>query len=360
MFLNFSNGGRRVIGLDIGSSSVKLVQLEHDFRGYIVSAAAQAEIVPYISQGTQNPDDSRMAAINKCFKTLELSTRNAVCSISGPEVAVRQFRFPLMSANELEQAVLHEAIQVCPFDIEQSTVDFQLSSQNNTWHSKPESKTFHRDEVCGILVAATNKAILAKKAFAESNQANCVLMDVDGLAILNCVSKFEQPSPGQAMAILNVGHSFTNMVIIQNNLPPFVRDLPFAAENIIRQIAWENEVKEDVIKGILKGTKETGMTYDQIEESFRKTCRKLAQDIIETLRYYMTQEQSVDVQKTYVCGGFSMAKGFIKLLHEVLPGDIKLFDPFENIRFGSSEVKRNINSCGPAFTVAAGLAMRKI
>jgi type IV pilus assembly protein PilM len=356
VFGKFLNVNRQTIGLDIGSSSVKMVVLQCDSQGYIATDAAQAPVCG--EQG--NPDSNYTAAINKCLESLDLTPRNVVCSLSGPEVAVRQFRFSSVPDEELEDAVRQEAIQVCPFDIEQSAFDFQLLMENTNNRYGADSDSAVQDEVCGVLVAATNKTISARQKLVENNSTTCVLMDVDGLALLNCICEFEKPSAGQSIAILNVGRTFTNMVIVQDDLKPFLRDIPFAAESIIKQISSDKGISESTVEAVLKGREEADVTYAEIEETFQKACRMLTQDIIETLRYYMTQEWSGSVQKTYVCGGFAMAKGFIKLLGELLPGEIILFDPFENIRFGSAMIKNKVNTCGPAFTVAAGLAMRTI
>jgi len=188
-------------------------------------------------------------------------------------------------------------------------------------------------------------------------------MDVDGLALLNCFNGlhggYDKSQTGRSIAILNVGGSCTTLAIMGDNGWPFIRDMTYAGDDIIKQLATECNMSTKAVEGILTGgstTLQTGLC-----NSLKKTCQKLIVDVAETLRYYIAQEKSAPVDKILVCGGFATSKGFVELLNNGLAVEAILWNPFEKIRTeGGQLCKDTLAKAGPAMAVAAGLAMRSI
>ncbi len=367
-----------VLGLDIGSSTVKMVQLHKNNTGYAVTAASIVEIANGTENGENHKEPNTIKAIKDCLGSIATQTQFVVCSVCGPEVAVRHFKFPSLLPEEIEGAILLEAAQVCPFNINDSTVDYQLVPDGG-------------DNVSGVLVAATNKLIKSKQQLAENASLNSVLMDIDGLALLNCFNGFPfykqshlagspnakkqepkksqngiageygKPEAGRTMAILNIGSSFTNLAIMGDNSLPFIRDMAYAGNDIVKQIATENDISTQAVSKILSGNKNPGGTQLELADSLAKACRKLIVDVTETLRYYAAQEKSAIVEKIFVCGGFALVKGFVELLDNQLPAAAVLWNPFEKIQCDAGQKCRDtLQKNGPAMAVAAGLAMRSI
>jgi type IV pilus assembly protein PilM len=338
---------REVLGLDIGSSAVKIIQLRKDGADYTVTAAGIADIA-----AGENSSDlievNTVGAICKCLESTGIQTRLAVCSICGPEVAVRDFGFPLLQPEEIEGAVLLEAGQVCPFNVDDASVDYQLIPDGD-------------GKISGVLVAATNKVLKRKIQFVEEASLNCVLMDVDALALLNCFSECEKPEAGQTTTILNVGSSYTSLAIMGNNNLPFVRDMAYAGKDIIKQIASENNLSTEAVGKILFIGESADHPQFELTDSLARACQKLIVDVSETLRYYTAQQKSAVVDNVFVCGSFALVKGFIELLDSQLPARAVLWNPFDKMRCDAGQPCRDILAKrGPAMAVAAGLAMRSI
>ena len=354
--LNFTK--TEVMGLDIGSSAVKAVQLRKDNTGYTVTAAGIAEIAPDASSCETNGGDegnnhhrktNTLKAIHECFKSAGSKTKFAVCGLSGPEVAVRDFEFPSLSTSEIEGAILLEASQVCPFNTANSAIDYHLIPDGD-------------DKTRGILVAATNALIQNKVQLAKEATLKCVLMDVEGLALLNCFEDLANESEKSTTAILNVGGSGTTVAIMSGNSRPFIRDMTFAGDDIIKQIAADKGMSIEDIKGILSGdSNRHGQAQVELRDSLEKSCQKLIVDVSETLRYYATQKKSTPVKKIFVCGGFALTKGFVELLNNRLGVEAVLWNPFEKMRCDTAQQLGDIiEKRGPALAVAAGLAMRSV
>ncbi len=339
---------REVFGLDIGSSSVNVVQLSKKGKMWAVKAAGRAGIAP-----SQEEDDqsNKVSAISQCLKSTGISTRKAVCGVSGPEVAVRDFKFPSLSREEIESAIHFEAAQVCPFNADDATVDFQLIDNS-------------RDNARGILVAATNQLINKKKELAKKASVDCVLMDVDGLALLNCLSECEKDITEKTAAVLSVGCSSTTLAILGSRdgpALPFIRDVSYAGNDIVKAIAAENDMPEESAKEILFGGNNSTERPNSFDESFEKACDKLIVDVTETLRYYTAQDKSSFVEKVFVCGGFAVIEGLVDLLDRHLPSKIVLWNPFEKLLcLADRSCEKILHEDGPAMAVAVGLAMRSI
>ncbi|MGA2172782.1 MAG: type IV pilus assembly protein PilM [Sedimentisphaerales bacterium] len=340
-----------VLGLDIGSSSVRMVQLAREGEGFSVVAAAVSDIEK--TSGDNSVKEANIVrAVEECLANAGASTRLAVCSVSGPEVAVRNFKLPQLRPEEFGGAVRLEASQVCPFNIDDSVIEYQLirnAAANNT--------------VNGILVAATNGVIRRKTRIVEKASLDCVLMDVDGLAILNCLCESRKKSDQtvSTVAILDVGASCTTLAVMGEDNLPFVRTVPYAGNDIVAQIAEENKVSPEVIRRDIYNTDKPTISPENLQSGLAKACNKLVSDITETLRYHNAQTKSLSVEQILVCGGFGMVKGFIDILNKQLPVKAILWNPFDAMQCSvSRQCLDVIQTNGPAMAVATGLAMRSV
>ncbi len=348
-------GRRDVFGLDVGSSYVKAVQLRQDEEGYSLITAGCTEITQYGGDDRAKISNT-ISAIRQCIKSAQIKTKYAVCGIRGPNVALRRFRFPAMEAEEIDKAVLSEAEQACPFEQGQFIVDYQLF--NNSSGSMSGSGNSQDSEIRGMLAAATMDFVGHKSQLVKAASLNCVLMDVDGLALLNCFSECERPEGTDATAVICVGSKFTNFAILSGDGIPFVRDISHAADEIINTVANKHNVSSQVVRDILNGSSDKKIA--EFKGSMESACERLTGDIAQTLRYYIAQEGQ-GVGRIFVCGGFARAKGFIELLNRQLPTEAVLWNPLEKMRFDSAAPGTEIvkeHGCGLA--LAAGLAMRTI
>jgi type IV pilus assembly protein PilM len=347
-----------VCGLDIGTSAVKMVVMHKDDTGYKVTKAGISQIADR-PNGLREPgkeqnsvDANVTRAIRDCFASTKLKVVNksrvklAVCGVCGPEIAVRDFEFPPLPKEEIDGAVSLEAGLVCPFNPEQAVVDYQLipNSDNKTK---------------GILVAATNTLIKGKRQIAQKAGLKCVLMDVDGLALLNCFNNLAGDHEKSTTAVLNVGSSYTTLAIMSDDGRPFIRDTACAGNHIVSRIAEADNIPAEAVMEIIFGDSSNGGT--ELGQRLEKACDELIADVAETLRFYAANEKSKPVEKIFVCGGFAPAKGFIELLSRRLGVEACLWNPFDSTLCHISDQDSDFfRKTGPAMAVAAGLAMRNI
>jgi len=343
---------RAVLGLDIGLTSVKAVRLRKEGSDYAVVSCGLAEISRnghgQTSQREQLVAISR--AIRECLDVAGARVKYAVCGVSGPDVVVRDFEFPAIPAEEIDSAVRLEASQVCPFNMDDSTVDYQLIEGGG-------------EKIRGILVAATNALIRSKVYLTKEASLHCAVMDVDGLALLNCFTQIEGVPEGGSVAILNVGGSYTTLAIMNAEGWPFIRDMIYVGDDILKKIASARRMPPKAVRKVLSGAEPADAEF---VKSLEDASTKLVADVTETLRYYNSQKRFSRIERIHVCGGFALAGGFIEILDKQLPVETVLWNPFEKIRCDMPGghrglLQKNIlQKSGPALAVAAGLAMRSI
>jgi len=337
-------GANHLLGVDIGSAAVKVVALRRRGDRYTVTAAVGAPV-----ENAASSDATYRAAAARALQNIlrgaGLKTRCAVCGVCGPEVAVRDFRFPALPQDELESAVNLEARQVCPFSIDSGTVDFQILAdrqQRNT----------------GIIAAATNAAIRAKLDIVRIASLRCVLMDIDGLALLNACRNTLDAGETSLTAVLNIGAATTTLAVAAPNGLPFVRDIACAADVITRQIAKTHDTS---VANAERSLADPAAAPFNVAEALEAASSPLLADIAKSLRYYAAQEDSRPVERILACGGFTLVPGFVEMLNRRLGPAVERWNPFDNMQCDADEATREtVAHSGPVFAVAAGLAMRTV
>ena len=342
---------QEIMGVDIGSFAVKVVQLRRASSHWVVTAAG---VVDISEKGTDNPgrkETNSARAVHNCMRLSGIKSKLAVCAVGGAEVAVRNFEFPIIPEEQIENAIMLEAKQVCPFNTDQIAVDYRLIPDGG-------------GKTRGYLVVATDRLVKSIVRLTNRAHLNCAMVDVDGLALLNCFNELEKPEKNHGTAILNIGSHYTTLAVEGDGGWPFIRNLSYAGDSIIEGIAAENEMTPDAVKAIFAGDPKE--ITASIQQSFERACNRLINDINKTVRYYGAQQRSSDIRKILVCGGFAMFGRLVEILDKSLPMEVVLWNPFEKMRcqVGRNHrgvlVKNIVRRNGPALAVAAGLAMRAI
>ncbi len=343
-------GKRDLLGVDIGSAAVKVVALRKKHDKYTLTAAAAVPIDnPSASAAGYRVSAAR--ALQDALRTIDLKTRCIVCGVCGPEVAVRDFRFPALPEAEIDSAIDLEARQVCPFNIDTAAVDFQMLTE----------QTEHN---VGILAAATNTAIRTKLDIAKTTSLKCVLMDIDGLALLNAYLNTRNQTDDNTddaplTAVLNIGATTTIIAVSAPNGLPFVRDIGCASTAIIKHISDRNDLPATAIERYLSSDP-AAAPFD-LNQALEAAAAPLIGDIAKSLRYYAAQQDSRPIERILACGGFTLVPGFVDLLNRKLQPQVDTWNPFDDIQSSADPTARETaKKNGPAFAVATGLAMRSV
>jgi type IV pilus assembly protein PilM len=364
---------RNLVGLDIDTSAVRMVQVRKDNGGYVIVKAAVTDITPW----GNDPQLHRLhtiQAIREGLSSTGISTKYAVCGLRGPEVVVRDFEFPALTPEEIAGAVELEVSQICPFLAEESTFGFQVTSNN-------DKKTM------GFWVAATNDLIQNTRQLVSEAGLHCALVDVAGLALLNLLeaansqrtedgrqrtapsSVVSPPSSGPPAfqnAVLNLGDSCVSIAIADSAGRPFVRDLGSG-------VAVESSVASAAGRLATHGSfsAEDGWAT---RNDYRPALQdSLVEDVLTTLRYYAAQNGSARVDRLLVCGGSAATEESVESLRTRLNIEVEPWNPLTDCGLriadcgledagdtGQSSPICDLQLYGRSLAVATGLAMRSI
>jgi type IV pilus assembly protein PilM len=357
MALLYGLASRRsgLIGLDIGTTSVKAARIRRRGDRATITGIARAPI-DATGPATQTADDRTVMAIWRCLRTLR-ARGGVACSVAGPEVAIRTFEFPALPRHQLASAVELEAAQVCPFEVSEAAVSYHVLTGPPAKGAKPPTDA---ERISGFFAAAENKIIQRRRALCERGDASCVLMDVDGLALLNCLEACKRRKTGEAAMVLNVGHTYTNLAIVSEDGLPFVRDISFASDQIVNRIAQIVGSPPWALVTALEGGAEPEVPWSKVQPAVRQACTGLADRVAETLRYYGARRSGPAVDRVFLCGGFTQSGPVAKALISLLPAKTELWDPLAVLPCTRAVRKSPVAEYGPALAVAVGLALRTL
>jgi type IV pilus assembly protein PilM len=305
---------KNLVGLDIDTLAVRMVQLRRDDAGYAITSACVTEVAPS-GDDPQLRKIHTVRAIQQALSRCRAEGKLAICGLRGPEVVVRGFEFPTLPAEEIGSAVGLEASQICPFSTEESTFDYQVTSTDAR-------------KTRGFWVAANNSLIRSTRQLVHEAGLRCAMIDVAGLAMLNCLtnSETEEPRPEESgavpnrPAVLDIGGTCTTVAIMDHAGRPFVRDIGSGSDEILRRLAANAGVPLEIARTALLNyglersvaenapSDESGpppehdvLLWDHLEGA----CAELVEDIATTLRYYAAQHGS----GTPVQGSAAMGAG---------------------------------------------------
>src|SRR3990170_3459743 len=237
---------KNVIGLDIGSSSIKLVEFMEGKNGFKLQNLALSSLPPEaIVDGALMDSVTIIDTIRNLIATSKVKTKDVVTSVSGHSVIVKKISLPFMTEAELEESIQWEAERYIPFDINDVNIDFQI------FGSSPENP-----EVMDVVLVAAKKDIINDyvSVIIEAG-LNPVVIDIDSFALENMLAINYDIEKEETLAIANVGASITNMNIIKNNISAFTRDIFKGGNQITEEIQRQLYIDHEEAERIKVGSK---------------------------------------------------------------------------------------------------------
>ncbi len=346
-----------LIGLDIDASRIRAIQLRRRSGRCVVTGAAVAD-VPRSDGDPQRRRSSTTDAIRQCLDALNTKSRLAVCGLRGPEVVVRGFEFPALPADEVDGAVGLEASQTCPFSMNDSILDYQVTSRNDR-------------KTQGFWAAATHDLVETGRQTVRDAGLKCTLVDIDGLALLNVLTDLKpvesatvegDESPDRRYirtAVLNIGDSVTTIALKDQVNRPFIRDLLTGEQEVVRRMVLATKVPPEAVRTALY--EDAGMDREVFRRGLDTACGALRDDVATTLKYYTAENRLTRIERVLVCGNLATARDFVSTLAEKLSFDVVPWNPVSELQCEAGpECESLLHRVGPTMAVAAGLAMRTI
>jgi type IV pilus assembly protein PilM len=345
---------KSVVGLDIGSSAVKAVELKPVGKGFRV-AAFGSEPVPQdaIVDGAIIDAGAVADAIRRVFENNKAFKAKDVCaSLSGNAVIVKKITLPVMTESELGESIYWEAEQYIPFDIQDVNLDYQILDPG----TGPES----RGSMEVLLVAAKKEKIADYTGVITQAGRAPVIVDVDAFALQNAFEVNYGLESAHVVVLLNAGASAININILQGDQSVFTRDISIGGNAYTEAVQKELDLPFDAAEQLKKGIPVDGASFEEAQPVLRAVTENVLLEIQKTFDFFKATAASEQIDRIMLSGGASRVDGFREMLHERIGAPVEEFDPFRAIVWDGKKVGGDPTEHAATAAVAVGLALRKV
>jgi type IV pilus assembly protein PilM len=347
-----SMGKKNLVGLDIGSSSVKAVELSKK------GSALQLLNMGFENLQTDTIVDGQIMELNNVsnvitniFNEHQIKTPRVAAGVSGHSVIVKNIVLPAMSQEELQESFSWHAEEHIPFDIADVNLDYELTSKS--------SESLH------VLMAAckSDKIANVKQAIQLAGKQP-VIIDVDAFALQNCYEVNYQPKAGEIVALLNIGAATMNINILNGTRSVFARDASVGGSQYTSLLQKELGLSFEQAEGVKRGMPlPDGIEARPIQPIIETVSDILALEVKKTIDFYRATaaEGDTTIQKILLAGGGSKLPGLAEFLSRRFEIPVEVFNPFRQIEVDNKKFDPDyMREIIPEMAVAVGLALRGV
>lgn len=348
----------QLIGIDIGSHSIKIAEIEDSKKGMILKNFGMIELPQEsVVEGSIKEMEIVSAALKNLIKNLKIKNKNVATSISGYSVIVKQITIPEKGEEDLEETIQSEAEQYIPFDINDVNLDFQILP---TEEEEPEEE--EKEELMDVLLVAAKKDIVEEYiSLFHLTELNPIVLDIDAFALQNAfeISDYEQSG---CHALVHIGAQQLTINVIKDSNSIFTRDSAYGGSQITSEIQEKLNISYQEAEMIKLGAKPIEKNQRPIiEEMVSSTITKWAQEIKRALEFVATTFPDIKVANILLSGGSSLIPGFSKYLGLETGLQIEMLNPFANLEIREKLFDPGfLNYTAPMAVISIGLALRSI
>ncbi|MCL4812134.1 MAG: type IV pilus assembly protein PilM [Vicinamibacteraceae bacterium] len=351
---------RSVVGLDIGSSAVKAVELKPSGKGYKITAFGSEPVPPdSIVDGAIIDGAAVAEAIRRLFESQQIKTKDVAASLAGTAVIVKKINLPAMSETELADAIYWEAEQYIPFAVQDVNLDYQVIS------GLPDKKAAGGGALSTpgmevMLVAAKKEKIADYTGVISQAGRTPVVVDVDAFALQNAYEANYGVEHGAVVALLNVGASAINVNVISGEHSLFTRDISLGGNAYTEALQKELHLDPGSAELLKRGHPVDGYDFEVARPLLRAVTDNLLLEIQKTFDFFRGTTGIDRIDRIVLSGGGSRVDGFAEMVGERFDVQVEEFDPFRAVQFDPQ--KFGVDSAAdvaPVSAVAVGLALRR-
>lgn len=343
---------KKVIGLDIGTSSLKLAELDvSKNKATLVGFRLAPTPVNAVSGGEIIDPSGLSSAIAGLYAELGSRRKNVATGMWGMAVIVKRITMAQMDRKLLNDQIRYEAEQYIPFDINQVSLAHHVLSGPTS----PET-------IDVLLVAAQNELVAQYQMAIEGAGLTCGVVDVNGFALANCFEMNYGRFPGENIGLLNFGASVTNFVVISNGDVVFCRDVPVGGANYTNEISKNLGVSVQEAEMLKLSAMANQEVPDEVMGVISATNEAVAEEIRNGLDFLSATTNGLTLSRCFVTGGAVGTMGLLDAVSRVTALVLEPFNPFARVQVASSKrlPADYVEQIGPFAAIAMGLGMREV
>jgi type IV pilus assembly protein PilM len=349
------SGKKSLVGLDIGSSSLKLAEIISTSRGYILNRFLQVPLPKgIISDGVLADSNALSLKIKELFRHSGCRSKGIVTSLAGNSVIIKKVTLEQMNENELRDLIHDEAGKYLPFEnMDDVNYDFQILGDNS----------YNPNQMDIIIVAAKKDVVNSYLEAVTAAGLNVMIMDVAPFVLESMYEANYEFDNEEMAVIINIGASTTGINVLKGGTSIFTRDFTLAGNSITESLQEKykvtfEEAEKLKIEGIPDGS--DGDNLD-LKNSILDFAQPLCMEIERSIDYFRSTYGGEYIKQVLLSGGSANIYNLAKNLSEKLNVKTELINPFLKISYNKRHIDvKNLESIKPIAATAIGLGLRKM
>jgi len=345
----FGLGAKPIVGLDIGSSAIKIVEAEKKRGGWVVRSFTSVTLPEdTIVDGEIVNHAAVVEAIRAALKESGAGAKLVSTSVAGSSVIIKHISIPHTSPKELEDQVYWEAEQYIPFDMKDISLDFEVVKEDAG------------DGKMDILLVAAKKDFIEKRlAAVRECGLNPEILDIDVLALANVFWENYDITADNAVVLVDIGASLTKINIVNDSTTIFTRDVAVGGKNLTQEIQNRLGISFPEAEVLKIDACSTGQIPEEVLPLVNAICENISLEIRRSLDFYAASPVQLPVTSVFLCGGASRIPGLANMLGEMLGLPIEYLNPFNKVACSGRQFNEEfLSAISSSAAVPLGLALR--
>jgi type IV pilus assembly protein PilM len=339
------------VGLDIGSSSVKLVQLKERKGGFQLLAYGAAPLPPEaIVDGALMNSAAIVQAIQDLFAEHKVKAKEVSIGVRGHSVIIKKISLPRMSQEELDESIQWEAEQYIPFDVKDVNIDTQILDGADA-----------TGQMDVLLVAAKKDMINDYTSVCAEAGLTATVVDVDAFAVQNAYEANYGAAADETVVLVNVGAAVSNINVISRGTTTFTRDITMGGNAFTEEIQKQLNISYDEAEALKVGGQgeSDAVVPQEVERVIQGVAEQLGGEIQRSLDFYASTAADGKISRCFLSGGTARIPALFRVVEARAGVAVEILNPFKNIEIDNKRFDPGgILAAAPSAAVGVGLALR--
>jgi type IV pilus assembly protein PilM len=341
----------QLIGLDIGSRSIKLGEVHETKRGRILQKFGMVDLPQNsIVEGRIKEPSVVADAIKGLMSDLKVTEQNVATSVAGYSVIIKRITVGKQTEEELHENIRYEAEQYIPFDLADVNIDFHIIGESE----------LNPNQMNVMLVAAKTDIINEYIDLLDMADLNPCVIDIDVFALERVFEENYSNEEG-TVGLIDIGANKMNINIVKGYMSAFTRDVNIGGEQITREIATRFDASFEDAEAIKLGRDKEKVPEEDVREVVYSAISSWGAEIRRAIDFYYSTGSDEDIGRIMLSGGASQTEGFSELLSAETSIDVQVCNPFMSVKINEKQIEADyLQKIAPQGAICMGLASRRV
>ncbi len=341
-----------LVGLDIGAATIKAAEIQMSKKGNTLKKFGMIPVAPGAIADGRIMDMPEVAnTIQTLFKSLKIREKKVAISTGGQTVVIKTINTAKVPEKDLQQAIVTEAEQYIPYDIEDVNIDYQIMGESE----------FSSEQMDVLLVAVKKDLVAEYMALTDMAGLNASIIDVDTFALQNMYETLPGQNPEDLTLLLDVGASKTSLNLVKDNISMMMQDNGSGTFQIIEELAARFDTDLSTAEKMLLAPVSEAPDPEIMTAVFHQAADIWCSEINEAVHTFLSNTQEERITRIVVSGGGAYIQPFMDRLETEMDVRVVVIEPFAGLEVNDKTFSpAYISQVGPLAPIALGLALRRV